>query len=273
MLFRSNTKMNEVLKSSRSELDQEQDLNGIILITNRIPIIVNNKTEGVISTFRDKTEIKLLAEQLTSVKLYANALRAQTHEFMNKLQVILGMIHMKCYDQLSGYIKSIANAYQVEVGFVIRHIKDPALAGFILGKLSYARENNIDFVLSEESFVPEPKDSQITHELVTIIGNLVDNAMDAVKDCTKKFINLDLIYNEEHLYIKVEDTGIGIKDDIKEDIFSKGYSTKETTRGFGLFLVKSSVDKLNGELAITSEPNEGTIFDIYLPYKSKDDVN
>ncbi len=268
-----NTKMSEVLKIGKSELDQEQDLNGIKLITNRIPIIVNDKIEGAIATFRDKTEIKLLAEQLTGVKLYADALRAQTHEFMNKLHVILGMIHMKCYNELSEYIKGIANKYQFEIGFVIRHIKDPVLAGFILGKLSYARECNINLILSSDSFIPEPENSEVTHELITIIGNLVDNAIDAVKNCEVKSINIDLIYDEDHLYIKIHDTGIGMTKSLIEKIFLKGYSTKEVTRGLGLFLVRSSVDKLGGKMDVDSKTNEGTTFEIYLPYKSKGDIN
>lgn len=271
--FIPNSNMSKVLETGTAELDQEQDVKGVILITNRTPIIVNNKLEGAISTFRDKTEIKLLAEQLTGVKLYADALRAQTHEFMNKLQVILGMIHMKCYDELSQYIKGIANNYQAEIGLVIKHIKDPVLAGFILGKLSYARESNIDLTLSPDFFVPEPENPEVTHELICIIGNIVDNAIDAVKTCKIKSINLDLFYDEEHLYIKVEDTGIGMSENLKENIFLKGYSTKENTRGFGLFLVKSSVNKLGGKMEITSKTNEGTKFEIYLPYKSKGDIS
>lgn len=271
--FIPNSNISRVLETGNAELDQEQDLKGVILITNRTPIIVNDKMEGAISTFRDKTEIKRLAEQLTGVKLYADSLRAQTHEFMNKLQVILGMIHMKCYNDLSQYIKGIANNYQSEIGFVIKHIKDPVLAGFILGKLSYARESNIDLTLSPDFFIPEPENSEVTHELICIIGNIINNAIDAVKNLENKSINVDLFYDEEHLYIKIKDNGIGMSENLKENIFLKGYSTKENTRGFGLFLVKASVDKLGGKMEITSKTNEGTVFEIYLPYKIRSDVS
>jgi len=179
---------------------------------------------------------------------------------------------MKCYDQLADYINSIANKYQEQVGFVIRHIKDPVLAGFILGKMSYSREIKVEFILSEDCFVPEPKESEITHELITMLGNLVDNAMEAVKDCESKIVSLDLFYEEDNLTIEVSDTGPGIDDELKNQIFVKGYSTKGDNRGLGLYLVQKSVERLKGDIEIFSELGKGTTFTIYLPYKSKDDV-
>jgi Signal transduction histidine kinase regulating citrate/malate metabolism len=267
-----NTRMSEVLKTGQAELDQEQDIKGIKILTNRIPILVKGETVGVIATFRDKTKIRILAEQLSGVRLYADALRAQTHEFMNKLHIILGMLHMKCYDELAEYINSIANKYQEQVGFVIRHIKDPVLAGFILGKMSYSREIEVEFILSEECFVPEPEEHEITHELVTILGNLVDNAMEAVKDCKSKIVNLDLVYEDDILTIEVSDTGSGISDELKNEIFVKGYSTKGDNRGLGLYLVQKSVERLGGNMEIISQIGNGTTFTIYVPYKSKDGV-
>lgn len=267
-----NTRLNKVLLTGKTELDQDQYLNGITILTNRMPLIVNDKITGAIATFRDKTEMIILAEQLTGVKLYANALRAQTHEFMNKLQVILGMIHMKYYDQLSDYIKTIANKYQVEIGFVVKHFKDPVLAGFVLGKISFAREKNIKFVISENSYVPEPKDPEITHELITIVGNLIDNAIEAVDSIENyKSISLDIVYGKELLEIVINDNGIGITEDRIKEIFIKGFSTKGENRGLGLSLVKYSIDKLNGTININSNENEGTTFQVCLTYEEKGD--
>ncbi|KZL89552.1 DcuS/MalK family sensor histidine kinase [Clostridium magnum] len=267
-----NTRLNHILQTGQAELDQEQELKGITLLTNRIPIFVKGETVGAIATFRDKTEIRILAEQLTGVRLYADALRAQTHEFMNKLHIILGMVHMKYYDELAEYINSIADKYQEQVGFVIRHIKDPVLAGFILGKISYSREIGVQFVLSEECFVPEPEENEITHEIATILGNLVDNAMDAVKDYKDKIVNLTLVYEDDILTIEVSDSGPGISGELKNEIFAKGYSTKGDNRGLGLYLVQKSVERLGGNMQLFSEVGDGTTFIIYLPYKSKDGV-
>ena len=100
-----NTHLEKILVSGKAEYDQEQQLNGVNILTNRLPIRVNEKIVGAIATFRDITEIRSLAEELTGVSSYVEALRAQAHEFMNKMQVVLGMINMECYGQLAEYIK------------------------------------------------------------------------------------------------------------------------------------------------------------------------
>lgn len=266
-----NTRLDKILKSGEMELDRHQDLNGITLITNRIPIIINNKIEGAIATFRDMTDIKVMAERITGIKLYADSLRAQTHEFMNKLHVILGMIQLKCYDDLSDYIKSIAGDYQIEVGSVIRTIKDKAFAGFILGKMSYCRENKTNMLLSKESYVPEPLDPNISHELITITGNLIDNAIDAVKNSENKLVYIDFTYRNDILYIKVCDTGPCISEETKKKMFQQGFSTKGSNRGFGLSIVNSSLRRLNGRIDAASDKKYGAIFNVTIPYKSKDD--
>lgn len=267
-----NTLMTIVLKTGCAELDQEIDLFGITLVTNIIPLCVKGKSVGAIATFRDKTELKQMAEELTGVRLYAEALRAQAHEFMNKLHVILGMVHMEYYDQLSTYISKIAHQHQNEVGFIARHIKDPVLAGFILGKMSYAREVGAELVLFEECFLPVPANPEVIHEIVTVFGNLVDNALEAVVDCPLKQIDVNFSYEDDILSLEVRDTGPGIKDELKNQIFTKGYSTKGLKRGLGLYLVKRSVEKLNGRIEIASEEGQGTQFKVSLPYKSKDEM-
>lgn len=260
--------MKTVLTTGKPELDFEYNLQGITLLSNTIPIKVNDKIVGIISTFRDKTEIKMLAEELSGVKVYAEALRAQTHEFMNKLHVILGLAHVKNYDQLAEYISQIANRYQIEVGSIARNIKDPVLAGFILGKLSYAREMGCELELVEESYLPQPADPEIVHDLVTIIGNLVDNALEAAASAENKQVKLNLDYDEGELLIEVSDHGVGIPEEIKEQMFIKGYSTKANNRGFGLFLVKKSVEQRDGQIEIFSREGQGTTFRLYIPYKT-----
>ncbi|MEW9668122.1 PAS domain-containing protein [Ammoniphilus sp. 3BR4] len=101
------SRLDYILKTGESELDEEQTINGVSLLVNRVPLIVNGQVAGAIATFRDKTEVNQLAEQLTGVKLYAEALRAQSHEFRNKLHVILGMVKMGYYDKLTSFINQI----------------------------------------------------------------------------------------------------------------------------------------------------------------------
>ncbi|AJQ27035.1 DcuS/MalK family sensor histidine kinase [Pelosinus fermentans] len=265
-----NTRLQNILKTGEAELDQEQDLNGTIILANRIPVIVDGEIVGAIATFRDKTEIRQLAEKLTGVRIYAEALRSQTHEFMNKLHVILGMIRMGYYDRLTQYVSGIAHQYQLEVGFVVKKIKDPVLAGFLLGKLSLAREAGVEMKLSETSFLPEPDQPEIVHELITIIGNLINNALDAVEKSTTKEIGIDFSHGNNVLTIEVSDTGLGMDEEVKQNIFMKGYSTKGEDRGLGLYLIQRSLERLGGEINVISNINKGTLFRVTVLYWGKE---
>ena len=98
--YMPNSCIKEVLQTGKAQLYEEQNLYGITIVTNRVPLYVKGEIVGAIATFRDKTEIRQLAEQLTDIQLYAEALRAQSHEFMNKMHVVLGLTHMKHYEQI-----------------------------------------------------------------------------------------------------------------------------------------------------------------------------
>jgi CitB family two-component system sensor histidine kinase MalK len=259
--------MTNAEKENIQLIDQEQELNGITILVNQAPVIVKEKKAGEIFTFRDKTEIKHLAEQLTGVKLYAEALRAQSHEFMNKLHVILGLIQMENYSALATYIEKIVDHQQSEHEFVIERFKDPVLAGFILGKLSYARESGAEFIINGEGVIPEPEDPVTIYEIITILGNLIDNGLEAVKNSTLKSISLRFDYYEGMLVLEIHDNGKGIEDHIRGKIFTKGFSTKGLNRGYGLYLVKQSLEKLMGELEIISQIGEGTTFIVSIPYR------
>ena len=266
-----NTRLQKVLETGEAELDQEQDINGIIILTNRVPVIVSGEIVGAIATFRDKTEFRNMAEKVMGVSIYAEALRAQTHEFMNKLHVIQGMVRMEYYDRLNHYVNQIASNYQVEVGSVVRKIKDPVLAGFIFGKLSLAREVGVTITVSEESFLPEAAETEVVHELITIIGNLLNNALDAVKDSPVKCIKIDFSWENDILTIEVSDTGPGIKEEEQSEIFVKGYSTKGPNRGIGLYLTGRSIERLGGQIAVISEAGHGALFRVIIPYWSKEE--
>jgi CitB family two-component system sensor histidine kinase MalK len=271
--FVPNTRLQDVLRTGQAELDQQQDLQGITLLTNRVPVCVDKEIVGAIATFRDETEFRQLAEQLTGVRNYAEALRAQAHEFMNKLHVILGMVRLQCYDQLADYINGIAHQYQSEVGSIVRRIKDPVLAGFLLGKLSHAREVGVDLVFSEESFLPEPEDTAIIHELITVVGNLVNNALEAVANSPEKCVRVECIYDAGILHIMVSDTGPGVNEIQRQQLFVKGYSTKGGNRGLGLSLVQSSMKRLGGTIEVLSEVGQGMQFVVHIPYQSKGEQN
>jgi two-component system, CitB family, sensor histidine kinase MalK len=258
--------LKNVLETGKPSLNIEIDLSGITLFANQLPIIVGNQMVGAITTFRNKTEINKLAEELTGVTLYAEALRAQSHEFMNKLHVVLGLVHLQQYEKLADYIDQISDHLQNEVGYIVSKIKDPALAGFILGKMSYAREMGADLSFSGDGILPEPPRPETTHEFITIIGNLIDNALEALSSQENKKVLVHFDYYEHELLIEVADNGPGIEQDMIEKVFLKGISTKGNDRGIGLFLVKRSLEKLHGQIELSTEVGKGTRFTVTLPY-------
>lgn len=170
----------DILLTGESLSDQEVELGAAVVRVSSVPILVNGEVAGVIATFRDKTEIRIMNERLSGLSSYAEALRAQAHEFRNKLHVIYGMAHMAYFDQLQEYISESLQTHESEVGAVTEQIRDQVMAGFILGKMSRAREAGIDFVLLKHSMLPEPRSGEAMHHLITILGNLFDNALEAL---------------------------------------------------------------------------------------------
>ncbi|MGZ4161121.1 MAG: DcuS/MalK family sensor histidine kinase [Neobacillus sp.] len=262
--------LKNVLKTGSPGINEEIDLSGITLLANHLPISVGSQIVGAITTFRDKTEMNLLAEELTGVKLYAEALRAQSHEFMNKLHVVLGLVHLQRYEKLAEYINRISDHLQNEVGYIVSKLKDPVLAGFILGKMSYAREFGAELSFTGEGVLPEPKMPEVTHELITILGNLVDNALEALTEQENKKLSVHFEYDDFELLVEVADNGPGIKDEIVDKVFTKGFSTKGTNRGIGLFLVNRSLEKLHGNMELQTKAGEGIRFIFTIPYPIKE---
>lgn len=257
----------EVILATGEELqDQELVLNGVTLLVSRVPITVDGQIVGAIATFRDKTELIVLSERLSGISVYADALRAGAHEFKNKLHVIMGMTHMRLYDELQQYISDTVSNHQQEIGQITRQIKDPVMAGFLLGKCSRARELGVHLILTPDSYLPECEDAGSIHELITIAGNLLDNAMDAVESVNQGEVRLSFLYEEGRLLCMVEDNGPGMSEATQEQAFIQGYSTKGEQRGMGLYLVRKSVDKLQGQLELETETASGTLFTVDIPY-------
>lgn len=264
-----NSNLHNVIETGHPEFDQEQDINGIQILTNRIPVKVNDRIVGAVATFRDKTEITRIAEQLTGVRLYADALRSQTHEFMNRLHVILGMIHMGHYERVSEYITEVSSKFQDEVGYVMRRIKDPIIAGYIMAKLSNARERGVFFSLREDSFVPELPEVSFESDVATILGNLIENSMDAVEVTEVKEISVFIGTENETLTLIVKDSGEGISPEDYSAIIQKGYSTRGENRGYGMHHVVQIIDKHSGTISIKSVETGGTVITVRVSLSSE----
>lgn len=249
--------------------DQVLYLNGLEVIASIAPMFIEGNFYGAVATFRDQSEMQHMIHELSGTQQYIDSLRAQTHEFMNKMHVILGLIELQKYEEVTGFIQQLSYDYQEEVGFVTEKIKVPAVAGFILGKINEAKEQDVDIVLAEASYLPELKMGNSIHILLQILGNLLDNAKEAVINQELKTVELLLNYDLEGeiFIIQVTDTGVGIPLEIKEKMFKRGFSTKGEHRGFGLNLIQKIVTNHQGFIEVTTNEPQGTRFYIELPYE------
>jgi two-component system CitB family sensor kinase len=249
------------------EYDKEQNVNDTLIMTNRVPIKDRQKVIGAIATFRDKTEVTKLAEELTGVKQILEALRANNHEFMNKLHVILGLIHIGELEEAKKYITNITEKKQKLLSEVTNKIKNPTIAALILGKFSRAKELKINLVIDEATNLENNLKNISNNVLVTIIGNLIENAMESASKSIKeeRFVNVRIQETTKEIKIEIKDSGVGIEKEYINTIFERGYTTKLGSSGVGLSLVKDAIDNLKGQITVVSELNEGTIITVILP--------
>ncbi|MCW8353847.1 DcuS/MalK family sensor histidine kinase [Citrobacter portucalensis] len=259
------TRLSDILISGEPEFDREQDLNGIRILTNRIPLYANGEVVGAIATFRDMSEISKLAEELTGVNRYVEALRSSAHEFLNKLHVINGLVHSNNRQALIDYLSDIINENKDEQKFISEVIHEPILAAFLTSKFSRAREMGVDLLLEIDDVLPQIVKPEVSHAMVTLLGNLLDNAFDAVQVSETKEVNLHLARQDDNWTIEVSDHGPGIPANLIPDIFQRGFSTKGEHRGLGLFLVSAALNKLHGTMDVSSQKGCGMTFFIRIP--------
>jgi CitB family two-component system sensor histidine kinase MalK len=253
--------MRSVVETGVPQYDQEGDINGLKILTSRLPVLVDGRIAGAVATFRDKTEVSRLAEQLTGVRHFAEALRAQTHEFMNKLHVILGLVKLGEHERLKEYVAAIAGRLDDELGYVLQRVKDPVVAGFLLARFSEAREQAILLKLDEDTAVPRCAGEAEAQDIVTIMGNLLENAVEALQQAPSRVILLGLWQEGEWLHLFVEDSGPGLPEGNIERLFERGFSTKGENRGFGLWRAARTVEARGGQLRAWNREGGGAIFE------------
>lgn len=259
----------QVLHDGTPRRDEEIMVKDRLLLINTVPVLSNGKIIGAISTFRDKTEVRKLMQRLDGMVNYADALRERSHEFMNKLHVILGLLHLKSYKQLENYILKTANSYQEEIGSLLGKIKSPVIAGFLLSKINRTSDLGHSLVISNESQLPENSNEDQVAVLITVLGNLIENALEALGQEPGGEISVSLHYRHGWLHCEVNDDGPGIAPEHIEHIFEKGVSSKGTKRGVGLALVKQQVENVGGNISVESEPGIFTQFFVQLPWNGE----
>ena len=264
------THLLEVVKTGIAEYDKEIMIHGDVFLANRVPILnIKGEVIGAVASLRSKSELSKLLQELSHVKAYAEGLRAQTHEYSNRLYTILGLIQLGSYKEAIDFISKEVDVAQGFIRFLMSEIPDPILAGFILGKISLASEMKLDFTVDRGSSFRDVPSAINRDSLVTIIGNLINNAFEAVleNNNTEKRVTLFLSDLGKELIIEVEDNGKGITEGNDDRIFQEGFTTKNknTNAGIGLSLVKEAIKTLGGSITFSSHIGKGTIFTVAIP--------
>ncbi|PQJ46332.1 histidine kinase [Vibrio campbellii] len=265
-----------VLETGQEDHDIEIFLNHKRLIANRSPIFVDGKIVGAVSSFRLRDEINELTEQLSQTKEYADLLRSQTHEHRNKLNTISGLVQMGELEAVQQLIGQETAHYQAMIEFLRDTIKDPLIAGMLLGKTERARELGLQLMVEEGSRLEPLPEWLNAEDLVTILGNLVDNAFDATLSAIReesafaferRGIDVSISDYGNEVILEVVDQGCGLPESIEpQELMKKGISTKSRQgRGVGLHLVSQLATRYHGYIEMLPNTEYGTRITVYLP--------
>ena len=243
-----------------------------VLVVSRMPVVVRGRTIGYVATFRDRTELESLVRELDNARSVSEALRAQAHDFSNRLHTIAGLVELGRLEEAMQLTTESSSVSQELTESLLERVGDPVLGALLLGKSAVAAERGVQFRLSPDSRLDG--DAGHPRDLITVVGNLIDNALDAVAaspNGSARWVEVSIHQEGGDVVIKVHDSGPGIGIDDSEQIFSEGYTTKIAApggrRGLGLALVKQVAARRGGEVTVINQG--GAMFTVRLPLESK----
>ncbi|MGW6934275.1 ATP-binding protein [Lentzea sp. NPDC054927] len=258
-----NDRLRDVLTGRATGVDQLVLRQGVVLTLNRMPI----EGAGAVVTLRDRTELLALQHELDASQHATDTLRAQAHEFANRLHTIAGLIALKEYDEVTNYIHQISSAqdqWRAEVG---SSIGDPAVAALLIAKASLAAERGTALRLGPDSVLGRV-DEALSADLVMVLGNLVDNALDALSSLSTngagKWIEVGVMQMDDEVQVVVRDSGPGVAPELAEEVFRHGFTTKAAShgeRGIGLALIRRACLRRGGSVSVS-----GSVFTARLPW-------
>jgi sensor histidine kinase regulating citrate/malate metabolism len=265
--------LKELFESGRTALDEIHLTGSRILVVNQGPAVGPDSAAGrqraavfgTVATIRDRTEIESLGSELETMRTLSDALRAQTHEHANRLHTIVSLMELGRAPEALDFATKDLELSQRLTDDLVSSIEEPVLGALIMGKAAEAHERGVELILNTNGSTAVT--GLAVQDLVAILGNLLDNAIDAAAEApAPRLVELTVGTTGSALVIAVEDSGAGIDPDAVEDVFRHGFSTKTPGpfgRGLGLALVRQAVQRLGGTMTITSPA--GALFRVTLP--------
>ncbi|MFF7762394.1 sensor histidine kinase [Streptomyces griseorubiginosus] len=234
-----------------------------VLVANRMP----TDDGGAVATLRDRTELEQLGRELDSTHGLIDALRAQDHEHANRMHTLLGLLELEMYEDAVEFVGEVVGDHRATAEQVTEKIEDPRLAALLVGKATVAAERGVALWVSDRTRLPDRLVDP--SGLVTIVGNLVDNALDAAAGAPHARVEVELRTEGRTAVLRVRDTGPGIPAEQRELVFTEGWSTKEPPahrgRGLGLSLVRKLAERQGGSATVGDAGGGGAEFTVVLP--------
>ncbi|WP_432887667.1 ATP-binding protein [Kribbella sp. CA-245084] len=259
-------RLRDVLAGEDEARDAVVVRRGRVLVMNRMEVTKDGRSLGSVTTLRDRTELAQLERELGSFRSSAELLRAQTHEFANQLHTISGLIQIGEYDEVVRYVGAL-NRYRESLDLTVtRRVHDTAVAALLMAKSSLAAERRVELRVSERTTLLR-LDPALSADVATVVGNLVDNAIDAAAQSgtplSPAWVEVELRQDATSVEIVVRDSGPGVAPELAQEVFAHGFTTKaaaEGERGIGLAMTRLICRRRGGEVAVTNNSDGGAAF-------------
>ncbi|WUW21095.1 sensor histidine kinase [Streptomyces sp. NBC_01463] len=234
-----------------------------VLLANRMP----TADGGAVVTLRDRTELEHLGRELDSTRGLIDALRAQDHEHANRLHTLLGLLELELHEDAREFVTEVVGVHRATAEQVAERVRDPLLAALLVGKATVAAERGVALRIAPGTLLPDRLVDP--RGLVTVVGNLVDNALDAAAGSDGALVEVGLRTEGRTVVLRVRDSGPGVPPAQRGSIFTEGWSTKELPahgrRGLGLALVRRLAERQGGSVAVDTADEGGAEFTVVLP--------
>ncbi|MHC5704406.1 ATP-binding protein [Streptomyces tirandamycinicus] len=237
-----------------------------VLIANRMP----TDDGGAVATLRDRTELERLGRELDSTRGLIDALRAQDHEHANRMHTLLGLLELGMHHEAVEFVTESVGVHRATAEQVTEKIHDPLLASLLVGKATVAAERGVSLRIASGTLLPDRLVDP--RGLVTVVGNLVDNALDAAATSEDPRIEIEAVAEDRTVVVRVSDSGPGVPEELRGLVFLEGWSTKEPPahgrRGLGLALVRRFAERQGGTARVAearAAAGGGAEFTVVLP--------
>ncbi|MFI1798489.1 ATP-binding protein [Streptomyces sp. NPDC020379] len=288
--------LTDALLAAGPRLDELHLTDDRIVVVSTSPVSGGERS-GTVVTLRDHTELQALSGELDSVRGFAEALRSQAHEAANRLHAVVSLIELGRADEAVDFVTSELELAQALTDQVVAAVAEPVLAALLLGKAAQANEHGVELLLAPDSRVDDGllPSGLPARDLVTILGNLLDNAVDAAAGALRAEtaphgaaegagrrprVTVTLRAEAGELLMRVADNGPGVAPEAVDEVFRRGWTTKAGQplgtavhgRGLGLALVRQAARRNGGTVAVADVPDGGAEFTVRLPLRVREEA-